>query len=94
MTNRCHDTDDTMAVDRCICRKITFAEALAAARTLGVRTVGGLQRHVDVGTGCGRCIPYMQRSLISGEVDLPVLDERECERLMELADVRLLGEDQ
>lgn len=83
-----------MAVDRCICRMITFAEGLAAARTLGVRTVGALQRHVEIGTGCGRCIPYMQRALFTGETDLPVLTERESELLMERSGVRLLGEDQ
>jgi bacterioferritin-associated ferredoxin len=71
-----------MAVDRCICRKITFAEALAGAVARGCRTVAELQRHVDIGTNCGLCIPYMQRSLLTGEVDLPVMNEREAEAML------------
>jgi bacterioferritin-associated ferredoxin len=83
-----------MAVDRCICRNITFAHALACARALDVRTVGALQHHLAIGTGCGRCIPYVQLALMSGESDLPVLGERETEALMERSGVRLLGEEE
>ena len=83
-----------MAVDRCICRNITFAHALEHARTLGVRTVGALQRTIPVGSSCGRCIPYMQRALITGETDLPVLGDAEAERLTECSGVRLLGEEE
>lgn len=83
-----------MAVDRCICRSITFEHALARARALGVRSVGALQHHLPVGTGCGRCVPYMQRALATGEVDLPVLDDAEAERWMERSGVRLLGEEE
>jgi bacterioferritin-associated ferredoxin len=83
-----------MAVDRCICRNITFAQALAYARALGVHSVGALQHTVPIGTACGRCIPYMQRALMTGEVDLPVLADVEAERLMECSGVRLLGEEE
>jgi bacterioferritin-associated ferredoxin len=83
-----------MAVDRCICRNITFAHGLSVARTLGVHTVGALQHHVGIGTNCGRCIPYMQRALMTGEVDLPVLGDAEMEALMERSGIRLLGEEE
>lgn len=81
-----------MAVDRCLCRKVRFVDALAVARGIGARTVGQLQRHLDLGTGCGLCIPYMQRSLMTGETDLPLLDAAESARLVERAGIRLLGE--
>jgi bacterioferritin-associated ferredoxin len=83
-----------MAVDRCICCDITFERALGLARAHRIGTVGVLQRVLPIGTGCGRCIPYMQRALMSGVTDLPVLDEPEQARLLERAGVRLLGEDQ
>ncbi|MBC8145588.1 MAG: hypothetical protein H7X80_08370 [bacterium] len=83
-----------MAVDRCICRSITFARALTRARALDVHTVGALQRHVPLGTDCGRCIPYMQCALLTGVTDLPVLADAELERLMECSGVRLLGEEE
>ena len=71
-----------MAVNRCICRKIIFADALALARRNRCTTVAELQRYVDLGTGCGLCVPYMQRSLLTGEIDLPVLDDREAASLL------------
>jgi bacterioferritin-associated ferredoxin len=83
-----------MAVDRCICRNITFAHGLACARAIGAHTVFVLQHHVPIGTGCGRCIPYMQRALMTGETDLPVLSDTEAEALMERSGVRLLGEEE
>jgi hypothetical protein len=46
-----------------------------------------LQNYLPIGTGCGLCIPYRQRSLITGETDLPVLGERETASLLELSGV-------
>jgi bacterioferritin-associated ferredoxin len=66
-----------MAVSRCICREILFADALVVARAFNCRTVAGLQRHCELGTGCGLCVPYMQRAIATGENDLPVLDASE-----------------
>ena len=65
-----------MAVDRCICRNVRFADALVIARREHVATVAGLQEHSPLGSGCGLCIPYMQLALSTGQSDLPVLDER------------------
>ena len=66
-----------MAVNRCICNDVLFADALALARKLGCDTVRALQSHSALGTGCGLCVPYMQRSIETGETDLPVFGERE-----------------
>jgi bacterioferritin-associated ferredoxin len=68
-----------MAVNRCICRDILFVDALALARRVGCRTVAELQAHCTLGTGCGLCIPYMQRALATGETDLPVLGRAESQ---------------
>ncbi len=69
-----------MAVNRCLCRKIPFAQALETAREAGCGNVAELQRYLPLGTGCGLCIPYMQRALATGETDLPVLGEAESNR--------------
>jgi len=68
-----------MAVSRCVCHNVRFTEGLELAARHGCRTVAELQRFVPLGTGCGLCIPYMQRALATGETDLPVLDEGETE---------------
>jgi bacterioferritin-associated ferredoxin len=70
-----------MAVDRCICRNVRFADALEIARRERVATVAELQRHSSLGSGCGLCVPYMQLAIASGVSDLPVLDARRCEEL-------------
>lgn len=74
-----------MAVMRCVCRGTTFADALEAARRHGSTTVAELQRHVDLGTGCGLCVPYMQRVLITGVTDQPVLSIEEMDELRRVA---------
>lgn len=66
-----------MAVSRCICHAIPFAGALALAERNGCDTVAALQAYCSLGTGCGLCVPYMQRALRTGETDLPVLGEAE-----------------
>jgi bacterioferritin-associated ferredoxin len=76
-----------MAVNRCICNNVPFAAALVLARHSGVTTVAGLQRLSPLGTGCGLCVPYMQRSLMTGETDLPVLPDREAASLRALSGV-------
>lgn len=81
-----------MAVNRCICRDVTFADALAVARVRGCHTVADLQRSLDIASGCGLCIPYVQRALITGETDLPVLGEEETASLMERSGITFAGE--
>ena len=76
-----------MAVNRCICNSVPFAAALALARRNGITTVAGLQRISPLGTSCGLCVPYMQRALMTGETDLPVLAEIEAASLRALSGV-------
>lgn len=81
------ETTILMAVNRCICRQVSFAEALPIARRHGCTSVKELQAYVDIGSGCGLCVPYMQRSLATGEVDLPVLGEVEAAALRNVSGV-------
>jgi len=81
-----------MAVDRCICKNVPFAEALGLARQRGCTTVAQLQAHSPLGTNCGRCIPYMQLALLTGNNDLPVLEERTLQQLREAAGVATVGD--
>lgn len=76
-----------MAVSRCICHTITFAKGLELAQRHGCRTVAELQGLAPLGTGCGLCIPYMQRALATGETDLPVLGEQESALWLERSGV-------
>ena len=76
-----------MAVNRCLCRKIPFALALGVAREHGCRTVAELQEHLTLGTGCGLCVPYMQRALVTGETDLPVLGQEESNRWIAISGI-------
>ena len=76
-----------MAVNRCLCHKIPFAQALEVAREHGCRNVAALQEHLPLGTNCGLCVPYMQRALTTGETDLPVLGEGESNRWIAISGV-------
>lgn len=72
-------TDRPLLVSRCICTELDFVRAREDARRIGARTVAELQSTLPIGTGCGRCVPYVQRTLETGETIHPVLDEREVE---------------
>ncbi len=74
-----------MAVERCICRRVPFALALEVAREHGCQTVVELQQYLPLGTGCGLCVPYMQRALATGETNLPILGEAESDRWLALS---------
>jgi bacterioferritin-associated ferredoxin len=81
-----------VAVDRCICTGVTFEAALAVARARSFDNVRDLRSASALGSGCGLCIPYMQRVLITGQADQPVLDEPARLRLLALSGVEGKGE--
>ena len=65
-----------MDIDRCICTGITFASALAKAKTeqWGLEE---LKRELGVSANCGLCRPYLRRALATGEtVFHEILTER------------------
>lgn len=55
-----------MTVDRCVCRGLRFADLLPLARAAGWE-FPELRAATGCGAGCGLCVPYLQRMLITGE---------------------------
>lgn len=53
-------------VTRCLCRGITFAQLLPAARAEGW-DLPELMRRTGCGAGCGLCRPYLRRMLATDE---------------------------
>ena len=66
-------------VTQCICRSITFASARAAAERSGSHTVEQLQQAIDIASGCGLCIPYLQRALESSADAIPLMNDDEAD---------------
>ena len=71
--------DRPLLVSRCICTELDFARAREVAGRIGAGTVAELQPALPIGTGCGRCVPYVQRTIETGLTVHPLLDEREVE---------------
>ena len=55
-----------VTIDRCLCRGLTFAELLPAARAAGW-DLDDLARETGAGGRCGLCRPYLRRMLLTGE---------------------------
>lgn len=71
-----------MAVDRCICHEVTFAELVRLSRQTGAG-FDELSRRTGCGTGCGLCVPYVQIALKTGRTSLPVMSGAELRRLLD-----------
>ncbi len=56
-----------LKIDRCICFNIRFADLKRVADSTGAETIDKLQEHVDFGTNCRLCNPYVRRMLKTGE---------------------------
>jgi len=69
-----------MAIDRCYCRQLLFADLDLIARESRC-TLDELCDRTGCGTGCGLCVPYLRVMLATGRTDLPVLSAVEVERL-------------
>ena len=61
-----------MPVTRCVCLQVSFEDLLARARELGIEDVGELQEHVEFGTSCRSCLPYVEEVLATGRTSLGV----------------------
>lgn len=70
-----------MAVDRCTCTGVTFAQVKLFAEETGATFQEVLQR-TNCGETCGLCVPYMRIVLLTGMIDLPVLTPDEYRRLL------------
>lgn len=70
-----------MAVDRCACHNVTFAELLDLHRAEGLG-FDALCERTDCATGCTACEPYIRLTLETGVVDHPVLDRDEADAIL------------
>ncbi len=70
-----------MAVDRCICHDVTFAELLQLAKRDGLG-FESIRRQTGCATSCARCEPYIRLSLRTGLETLPILSEEEQARIL------------
>lgn len=84
LTGRCYDAV-VMAVDRCVCHDITFAELLRRARDAEL-TFEELQARTGCATGCALCEPYIRLALATGRSTFPVLDEEGMKRIRRAAE--------
>lgn len=73
-----------MPVDRCVCRKIAFAELLELSHHLG-SDFDALARETQCGNGCGMCVPYIRLMLRTGRTSLPVMRPDDIKRMLQEA---------
>lgn len=67
-----------MAVDRCVCHAVSFAELIGLARSLtggppvidSEAMLRDLAERTRCGTGCGACRPYIRLALLTGDARL------------------------
>lgn len=69
-----------MAVDRCVCHDVSFAELKRLAQDAGA-DIDELGRRTGCGTGCGMCVPYIREMLRTGRTRFAVMPTREREPL-------------
>jgi len=61
-----------MAVDRCICHKITFSDIKKIADDNNFSTIEELQRANISSTNCKLCEPYVKEMLKSGKTSFSI----------------------
>lgn len=61
-----------MAIDRCICHKITFSEIKKIAREREISTIEELQKAKISSTSCKLCEPYVKQMLVTGKTVFPI----------------------
>jgi bacterioferritin-associated ferredoxin len=71
-----------MAVDRCVCWNLTFADLRYIAESDSL-DFNGLVNRTGCCTGCTTCEPYVRRMLKTGETDMPVLSAAEVREAMD-----------
>ncbi|MBA2480830.1 MAG: (2Fe-2S)-binding protein [Planctomycetes bacterium] len=64
-----------MAVTRCVCHRMTFAEIQAMVKAKGWTTVAQIGLATNCGMGCGGCRPYLQAMLDTGATCFAVRDD-------------------
>jgi len=60
-------------IDRCVCKNLTFAALLEAARRDGL-DFQALAEATDCGKRCGLCVPYIRAALEQGQTAFSLQD--------------------
>lgn len=55
-----------MAIRRCVCSLVTFAELKIIADKKGITTLEKLQQDCPFGRSCKMCLPYVRQMLLDG----------------------------
>lgn len=69
-------------VTRCVCLNVEFERVLGYLREERITTVAELQKHLDIASGCGLCLPYVQRTIETGTARHGLLGDEESRRLI------------
>jgi bacterioferritin-associated ferredoxin len=56
-----------MRIDRCVCFHVTFAEIREFAASRVTTTEADVQDRFGCGQKCGTCVPYLRRTLRTGQ---------------------------
>jgi bacterioferritin-associated ferredoxin len=56
-----------MIISHCICHEISFQSIKEMADKLNITDIAELQRELDFGLNCSMCLPYVNRTLKTGE---------------------------
>ncbi|MBN4056784.1 (2Fe-2S)-binding protein [bacterium AH-315-J21] len=66
---------------KCRCHGVRFARMKALAKEKGLTTVAELQRHVQFGDNCRRCLPFVRQMLETGQTVFKVMEVDDFEEL-------------
>ncbi len=61
-----------MAIDRCICHKISFEEIRKISETQNFNTIEQLQEKRICSTNCRLCVPYIKVLLKTGKTSFSI----------------------
>ncbi len=64
-------------VTRCVCLNVEFRRVIPYLREEKITSVVELQSEIDIGSGCGLCLPYLQRTIETGVTEHALLGEKE-----------------
>lgn len=77
---------DGPIVTSCLCRSVDLGRVALLASQYRITTLGELQERIDISTGCGLCVPYVQATLETGRGWHYLLSEEESEELLARVD--------
>ena len=60
-------TSEPMRIDRCVCFNVTFAEIRDFAASRVGTTEADVQDRFGCGEKCGTCVPYVRRTIRTGQ---------------------------